>query len=54
VHDGADQDIDGLLEGLEGTARAERAELVKWLFEQGVTAEEIRTANVAGHSAPDR
>jgi adenylate cyclase len=34
--------IDDLLEGLEGAARAERAELVEWLLEQGVTADEIR------------
>jgi adenylate cyclase len=45
VQDGADDNIDDLLEGLEGSARTERAELVKWLFEQGVTAEEIRTTN---------
>ncbi|BBY38518.1 pH-sensitive adenylate cyclase [Mycobacterium mantenii] len=45
MHDGADHDIDDLLDGLEGTARAERAELVRWLLEQGVTAEEIRTTN---------
>jgi adenylate cyclase len=45
VQDGTDHDIDDLLEGLEGSARTERAELVKWLFEQGVTAEEIRTTN---------
>ena len=31
-----------LLGDLEGSARAERAELIEWLFEQGVTAEEIR------------
>lgn len=37
--------IDDLLEGLEGSARAERAELVKWLLEQGITAEEIRSTN---------
>jgi adenylate cyclase len=37
--------IDGLLEGLEGPARAERAELVDWLLGQGITADEIRTAN---------
>ncbi|WP_197694669.1 adenylate/guanylate cyclase domain-containing protein [Mycobacterium sp. 852002-51971_SCH5477799-a] len=45
MQDGADDTIDDLLEGLEGSARTERAELVKWLFEQGVTAEEIRTTN---------
>lgn len=36
------RDIDDLLDGLEGTARAERAELVGWLLDQGITAEEIR------------
>ncbi|XLD68779.1 adenylate/guanylate cyclase domain-containing protein [Mycobacterium paraintracellulare] len=45
VHDGDDHTIDDLLEGLEGTARTERAELVRWLFEQGITAEEIRATN---------
>ncbi|MDP7733376.1 adenylate/guanylate cyclase domain-containing protein [Mycobacterium paragordonae] len=40
-----DRDIDDLLNGLEGQARAERADLVRWLLEQGVTAEEIRTTN---------
>ena len=45
VDDGGDQNIDDLLEGLEGTARAERAELVQWLLEQGITADEIRAAN---------
>ena len=41
-----DAEIDKLLEGLEGNARAERAELIEWLFEQGITAEEIRTGPV--------
>lgn len=45
MHDGDDRTIDDLLEGLEGTARTERAELVRWLFEQGITAEEIRATN---------
>ncbi len=45
VHDRDDHTIDDLLEGLEGTARTERAELVKWLLEQGISAEEIRTTN---------
>nr|WP_284145699.1 adenylate/guanylate cyclase domain-containing protein [Mycobacterium senriense] len=45
VQDGADHDIDDLLEGLEGSARTERAELVEWLLEQGITTEEIRTTN---------
>ncbi len=41
----ADQNIDDLLEGLEGTARAERAELVEWLLTQGITVDEIRATN---------
>ncbi|TAM62862.1 MAG: adenylate/guanylate cyclase domain-containing protein [Mycobacterium sp.] len=45
VHAGDDHTIDDLLEGLEGAARTERAELVKWLFDQGITAEEIRATN---------
>jgi adenylate cyclase len=43
--DELDQNLDDLLEGLEGTARIERAELVEWLLEQGITAEEIRTTS---------
>ncbi len=39
-----DADIEGLLDGLEGQARTERAELVAWLLEQGYTAEQIRDA----------
>lgn len=34
--------MEGLLDGLEGAARDERAELIEWLLEQGITAEEIR------------
>jgi len=45
VEDGAGQNIDDLLEGLEGTTRTERAELVQWLLEQGITADEIRATN---------
>ena len=41
-----DPDIDELLGDLEGNARAERAELIKWLLEQGITADEIRDAPV--------
>ncbi|MFZ3317159.1 MAG: adenylate/guanylate cyclase domain-containing protein [Mycobacterium sp.] len=37
---------DKLLDGLEGSARAERAELIEWLLEQGITADEIRAAPV--------
>ncbi|AGZ50001.1 cyclase [Mycobacterium kansasii ATCC 12478] len=39
------RDIADLLDGLDGTARAERAELIAWLLEQGITADEIRLAN---------
>ncbi|OBK20013.1 adenylate/guanylate cyclase domain-containing protein [Mycobacterium asiaticum] len=41
----ADPSIEHLLEGLEGSARAERAELVEWLLQQGVTAQEIQASN---------
>ncbi len=37
--------MDDLLDGLEGDARAERAELVEWLLEQGISADEIRATN---------
>jgi adenylate cyclase len=37
-----DVDIDGLLDGLEGQARAERAELVDWLLVKGFTVDQIR------------
>ncbi|HYO05114.1 MAG TPA: adenylate/guanylate cyclase domain-containing protein [Mycobacterium sp.] len=36
-----DIEASGLLEGLEGKARAERAELVEWLFSRGFTTEQI-------------
>ncbi len=42
---GGEEDIGDLLDGLEGAARAERAELVQWLLEQGVTVDEIRSTN---------
>ena len=45
VDDGVDQNNDDLLDGLEGSARAERAELLQWLLEQGITADEIRVTN---------
>jgi adenylate cyclase len=35
---------DDLLDGLEGNARTERAELIEWLLEQGITVDEIRGA----------
>ncbi|WP_286275356.1 adenylate/guanylate cyclase domain-containing protein [Mycobacterium antarcticum] len=37
-----DIEASGLLEGLEGTARAERAELIEWLSSRGFTTEQIR------------
>ncbi len=42
----ADVDIEasGLLDGLEGDARAERAELIAWLLERGYAVEQIRGA----------
>jgi adenylate cyclase len=45
VDDRADPNIDDLLDGLEGTARTERAELVEWLLGEGITPGEIRAAN---------
>ncbi|MCV7426143.1 adenylate/guanylate cyclase domain-containing protein [Mycobacterium montefiorense] len=45
VDDGADRNIDDLLDGLEGAARTERAELVGWLLEQGISGDEIRATN---------
>lgn len=38
----ADPKIDELLDGLDGPARAERAELIEWLLGQGITADQIR------------
>ncbi len=37
-----DLEASGLLDGLEGKARDERAELIPWLLEQGVTVAQIR------------
>ena len=37
-----DVEASGLLDGLEGRARTERAELIPWLLEQGVTVEQIQ------------
>ena len=39
-----DIEASGLLDGLEGSARAERAELIAWLIEQGVGVDQIRTS----------
>jgi adenylate cyclase len=44
VDDADHANIDELLDGLEGSARAERAELIEWLLGQGVTADQIRDA----------
>lgn len=37
-------DLDGLLDGLDDDARAQRAELIPWLLERGVTVEQIADA----------
>lgn len=42
VADDLDLDASGLLDGLEGAARAERAELIPWLIDRGVGIEQIR------------
>ncbi len=42
-----DLETSGLLDGLDGTARAERAELIRWLLARGVGADQIR-----GNPAP--
>jgi adenylate cyclase len=39
-----DLEASGLLDGLEGRARAERAELIPWLLERGITVEQIRNS----------
>lgn len=39
-----DIEASGLLDGLEGKARDERAELIPWLLEQGITVEQIRNS----------
>jgi adenylate cyclase len=43
---GIDIETSGLLDGLEGGARAERVELISWLLERGFTVEQIRGAVV--------
>ena len=43
--DDFDLEDSGLLDGLEGTARAERAELIPWLLERGVSIEQIRSSS---------
>jgi adenylate cyclase len=47
VDHSGDPDVpDALLDGLEGEARAERAELIEWLLEKGITPDEIQSAPV--------
>jgi adenylate cyclase len=40
----ADEGTSGLLDGLTGKARAERAELVDWLVQQGFSVDEIKSS----------
>lgn len=42
--DDVDVEATGLLDGLEDGARAERAELIPWLLERGVTVEQIKAS----------
>jgi adenylate cyclase len=42
VAEGVDIEAAGLLDGLQGQARAERAELIEWLLGKGFTVEQIR------------
>jgi adenylate cyclase len=42
VPEHADVEASGLLDGLEGAARAERAELIEWLLARGISADKIR------------
>jgi len=46
VDDDADPVVGKLLDGLEGSARAERAELIEWLLAQGITADQIAASPV--------
>jgi adenylate cyclase len=39
-----DAEASGLLDGLDGAARAERAELIPWLLDRGITVDQIRGA----------
>ncbi|MEH3138643.1 MAG: adenylate/guanylate cyclase domain-containing protein [Mycobacterium kyogaense] len=43
--DDVDVEASGLLDGLEGDARTERAELIPWLLERGVSVEQIRVSS---------
>ena len=44
MSDDGDIEASGLLDGLSGEPRAERAELIPWLLDQGITVEEIRAS----------
>jgi adenylate cyclase len=44
VAEDVDLEASGLLDGLEGRARAERAELIPWLLERAITVDQIRHA----------
>jgi adenylate cyclase len=44
VADAVDLEAEGLLDGLEGEARAEREELVRWLLDEGFGVERIRSS----------
>ncbi|MCX2930833.1 adenylate/guanylate cyclase domain-containing protein [Mycobacterium sp. CVI_P3] len=44
MSEAVDPEVAGLLDGLAGDARAQRAELIPWLVEQGITLEEIRAS----------
>lgn len=45
---------DGLLDGLEGDARTQRAELIPWLLDRGITVEQIRHEVAPALLAPRR
>jgi adenylate cyclase len=49
-----DVEASGLLDGLEGKARTERAELIPWLLDRGITVEHIRGAFAPMLLAPRR
>jgi adenylate cyclase len=48
VADGIDFEGEGLLEGLDGSARRERLDLLRWLEEEGFDAERLRQAHDDG------
>jgi adenylate cyclase len=45
VADDHDLEAEGLLDGLEGRAREERAELIPWLLDRGVTVDQIKASS---------